>query len=153
MIVCVCVCVCVCVHSPPPPFLCVDVLLVWWIYICVCGCVCVCVFTPPSCVCMCGGYVCVCGCVCVCVFTPPSCVCMCGGYIYIYIYMCVWVCTGMNYLHYEAPITVLHRDLKSKNGEWCSVIRCDRHRGIRPSKVGPTVYNSTNCRHTLTGSS
>lgn len=24
---------------------------------------------------------------------------------------------GMNYLHDEAPITVLHRDLKSKNGE------------------------------------
>lgn len=24
---------------------------------------------------------------------------------------------GMNYLHYEAPVTVIHRDLKSKNGK------------------------------------
>ncbi len=23
---------------------------------------------------------------------------------------------GMNYLHYEAPIPVIHRDLKSRNG-------------------------------------
>ena len=25
--------------------------------------------------------------------------------------------TGMNYLHFEAPIPVIHRDLKSRNGE------------------------------------
>jgi len=30
---------------------------------------------------------------------------------------CVCWCVGMNYLHHEAPLTVLHRDLKSKNGE------------------------------------
>lgn len=27
------------------------------------------------------------------------------------------IAMGMNYLHYEAPIPVIHRDLKSKNGE------------------------------------
>lgn len=27
------------------------------------------------------------------------------------------IAMGMNYLHYEAPVPVIHRDLKSKNGE------------------------------------
>lgn len=31
------------------------------------------------------------------------------------------IAMGMNYLHYEAPIPVIHRDLKSKNGI-CRVI-------------------------------
>jgi len=26
---------------------------------------------------------------------------------------------GMNYLHNEAPVKVIHRDLKSKNGSAC----------------------------------
>ena len=28
------------------------------------------------------------------------------------------IAMGMNYLHYEAPVPVIHRDLKSKNGEY-----------------------------------
>ena len=27
------------------------------------------------------------------------------------------IALGMNYLHEEAPVTVIHRDLKSKNGK------------------------------------
>ena len=27
------------------------------------------------------------------------------------------ITSGMNYLHFEAPIPVIHRDLKSKNGQ------------------------------------
>ena len=30
----------------------------------------------------------------------------------------------MNYLHYEAPVTVIHRDLKSKNGKDVRIPLC-----------------------------
>ena len=36
----------------------------------------------------------------------------------------VLLCAGMNYLHHEAPISVLHRDLKSKNGESATGLGC-----------------------------
>lgn len=33
-----------------------------------------------------------------------------------YMIDCIPYMLGMNYLHYEAPLAVVHRDLKSKNG-------------------------------------
>lgn len=33
------------------------------------------------------------------------------------------VADGMNYLHTSAPISVIHRDLKSSNGKWYLVLQ------------------------------
>ena len=37
------------------------------------------------------------------------------------------ILSGMNYLHYEAPVPVIHRDLKSKNGEFGEPSRSTVH--------------------------
>lgn len=37
------------------------------------------------------------------------------------------IALGMNYLHREAPIKVIHRDLKSKNGYCCLSSQRNRH--------------------------